>query len=229
MPRLENVSTDELREHLSRVEELESAERLMTAILNKEGVGIQDLADWFDIPEEDIDQWFTEFENNELSDVIDQLERYSQQSPTPYLPRPTSRVEYLNYEVLDDYGWDLDDEELFEKAHQQNDLDPDDFGRILVKPHESLLEAVENRGFTWPYACRGGACANCAVDVKEGEMAMPGDHILPDEMIEADIRLACVGAPTTEFMQVVYNVKHRPELEELRLPPRRFEVSRSRR
>lgn len=224
MARLENVSTEDLRAELSTVEELESAERLMTAIAYKQGVDVPEIADWFGLSGDDIDDWFTEFEENDLAEVIDQLERYSQQSPTPYLPRPTSRVEYLNYEVLDDYGWSLDDEDLFEKAHAE-DLDPDDFGRILVKPHESLLQAVENRGFTWPYACRGGACANCAVKVVEGEMAMPGDHILPDDMIEDDIRLACVGAPTTEFMQVVFNVKHRPELDDLRLPPRRFEVS----
>lgn len=228
MDRLQNVATADLREKLTDVEELESAERLMAAILHKQGVSLPDLAEWFGFDEADIDEWFAEFEENNLDEVIDQLERYSQQSPTPYLPRPTSRVEYLNYEVLDDHGWDLHDENLFEKAHAA-DLDPEDFGRILVKPHESLLEAVENRGFTWPYACRGGACANCAVQVKAGEMAMPGDHILTDDMVETGVRLACVGAPTTEFMQVVYNVKHRPELDDLRLPPRRFEVSRARR
>ena len=25
-------------------------------------------------------------------------------------------VEYLNYEVLDDHGWEMDDDDLFEKA-----------------------------------------------------------------------------------------------------------------
>ncbi|WP_122089716.1 ferredoxin Fer [Halalkalicoccus subterraneus] len=133
-----------------------------------------------------------------------------------------SRVEYLNYEVLDDHGWSLDDEDLFEKAADAG-LDATDYGRFLVQPNESLLEAAENRGFAWPYACRGGACANCAVAVVEGELEMPVNHILPPEMLDRGIRLSCNGTPGTDEMQVVYNIKNLPYLDELRLPPRPFE------
>ena len=133
-----------------------------------------------------------------------------------------SRVEYLNYEVLADRRWDIGDEDLFEKASAEG-LDPTDHGQILVEPHESLLQAAENRGFAWPYACRGGACANCAVAVVEGEMEMPANHVLPSEMLDRGIRLSCIGTPTTEEMKVIYNVKHLPDLDELRLPPDRFE------
>jgi ferredoxin len=133
-----------------------------------------------------------------------------------------SRVEYLNYEVLDDHGWNLDDDGLFEKASAEG-LDPTDYGQFLVQPHESLLEAAENRGFAWPFACRGGACANCAVVVVEGEMAMPVNHVLPTEMIDRDIRLSCNGMPVTDEMKIIYNVKHLPDLDDLRLPPRPFE------
>jgi ferredoxin len=135
--------------------------------------------------------------------------------------REDSRIEYLNYEVLDDHGWNLSDEDLFGKAAAE-DLDPADHGKFLVQPHESLLEAAENRGFVWPYACRGGACANCAVGVVEGKLDMPVNTILPPEMIERDIRLSCNGMPVTEEMKVVYNIKHLPSLDELRLPPRPF-------
>lgn len=136
--------------------------------------------------------------------------------------REESRVEYLNYEVLDDHGWTISDKNLFDKADAA-DLTPADFGKFLVQPHESLLEAAENRGFVWPYACRGGACANCAVGVVEGELEMPVNTILPPEMIERGIRLSCNGMPTTEEMKVIYNIKHLPRLDELRLPPRPFE------
>jgi curved DNA-binding protein CbpA len=135
--------------------------------------------------------------------------------------RTDSRVEYLNYEVLDDHGWTIDDDDLFEKASEA-DLDVEDYGRLLVQPGESLLEAAENRGFAWPYACRGGACANCAVAIVEGELSIPVNHILPEEMTERGIRLSCNGAPVTEEMKVVYNLKHLPELDDLRLPPRPF-------
>ncbi|WP_263020353.1 ferredoxin Fer [Natronobiforma cellulositropha] len=136
-----------------------------------------------------------------------------------------ARVEYLSYDVLEDYGWELEDDDLFERASACG-LDPDAHGRLLVEPNESLLEAAENRGFAWPYACRGGACANCAVAVVEGDLSMPVDHILPSEMLERGIRLSCVGAPTTEETKVVYDVKYLPSLDDLRLPPRPFEQAR---
>jgi len=140
--------------------------------------------------------------------------------------REGSRVEYLDYQVLVDHGWRLDDDDLFEKAADAG-LAPADYGRLLVEPGESLLEAAENRGFAWPYACRGGACTNCAVAVLDGEMPTPTGHILPQEMLDRGIRLSCLSAPITDDVQVVYNVKHLPGLDELRLPPSRFNAARS--
>jgi ferredoxin len=134
-----------------------------------------------------------------------------------------TRVEYLNFEVLDDHGWDLGDEDLFEKASAAG-LDHEDYGLFLADPGEYLLEAAENRGFAWPYACRGGACANCAVAVVEGELETPGNHILSAEWIERDIRLSCMSTPVSDDLKVVYNVKHLPGLDELRLPAHRFEA-----
>lgn len=136
------------------------------------------------------------------------------------------RVEYVDYEVLDDHGWQLDDEDLFEKADAA-DLDGEAYGTLRVEADETLLEAAERYGFTWPFACRGGACANCAVAVADGDLSLPVDHILPSGMTDRGIRLSCVGTPTTEEAKVVYNVKHLPGLDELRLPPRPFESARS--
>lgn len=133
-----------------------------------------------------------------------------------------TQVTYLNYDALADHGWGIDDDDLFEKAARAS-LDPEDYGTFQVEPGESLLEAAENRGYVWPFACRGGACANCAIKLFEGELSMPVNHILPSEMMERDIRLSCNGMPITDKLQVVYNVKHMPALEELLLPPRPFE------
>jgi curved DNA-binding protein CbpA len=137
-----------------------------------------------------------------------------------------SRVEYLNYEVIADRGWALDDDELFDAAADA-DLGPTDHGEFLADPGETLLEAAESEGFAWPYACRGGACANCAVAVVEGEMTVPIDHVLSAEMTERGIQLSCIGAPATAEMKIVYNVKQMPELDDLRLPAYRFERTRS--
>jgi hypothetical protein len=46
-------------------------------------------------------------------------------------------------------------------------------------------------------------------------------------MLDRGIRLSCVGAPITDEMRVVFNVKHLPDLDELRLPPRPFEQARA--
>jgi len=135
-------------------------------------------------------------------------------------------VEYLNYEVLDDHGWGLDDEDLFDRASAAG-LDEVDYGEFSVDPSDSLLEAAEDCGYAWPYACRGGACTNCAVAVIEGEMPTPTDHILPDDLLERGIRLSCTSAPVTDELKVVYNVKHLPGVDELRLPASRFEKARA--
>jgi curved DNA-binding protein CbpA len=136
----------------------------------------------------------------------------------------TRRVTYLDYEVAADRGWDLED--ALDRA-EEADLEGSDYGQFDMEGEESLLEAAERCGFTWPYACRGGACANCAVAVIEGEMSMPVSHVLPDGLLDRGIRLSCVGAPITEELAVIANVKHLPTLEELRLPPGPFEGARA--
>jgi len=135
-------------------------------------------------------------------------------------------VEYLDYQALADQGWELTDADLFEKA-AGTDLDGDDYGTFVAEPGTPLLEAAEEAGHAWPFACRGGACTNCAVAVIDGEMPMHSSHILPQEWIDRGIRLSCVSAPVSDGMQVVFNVKHLPGLEELLLPASRFDKARS--
>jgi len=131
------------------------------------------------------------------------------------------RMEYLDYEVVAEQGWQLDDDDLFENAAGAG-LDPDSYGRLLIQPGETILEAAEERGFAWPYACRGGACANCAVAVVEGEVEMPRNHVLSDGMVEEGIRLSCISKPASDRLKVVFNVKELPGLDELRLPAQQF-------
>jgi len=137
-------------------------------------------------------------------------------------PRTGAHVEYLNYAVLDDHGWDLRDEDLFEKARSAG-LDEIDYGEFRVQPRESLLEAAERRGYAWPFACRGGACVNCAVYLAEGSLTTRVDTVLPEDLADRGFQLSCNGIPTTPELKVVYNVKDVPELEDLLLPPRPFE------
>jgi ferredoxin len=127
------------------------------------------------------------------------------------------RVEYLDYEALDDHGWNLGTEDLFAKAAAA-DLDDETYGVLTVERTETLLEAAERAGYDWPFACRGGACTNCAIAVFDGDVTTPRGHILPDEVRADGIRLSCLGRPTVDGTQVVFNVKHLPFLDELVLP-----------
>ena len=135
-------------------------------------------------------------------------------------------VEYLDYAVVEARGWDLGDEDLFEKA-ESADLGVDSHGLLVVEPRETLLEAAERYGFSWPYACRGGACANCAVAVVEGDLEMPVSTVLDDELTDRGIRLSCIGRPVTDDLKVVFNIEHLPGLAELRLPAEQFGNARA--
>ena len=142
-------------------------------------------------------------------------------------PEPVgNRVEYLDYEAIVDHGWSLEDPDLFERAADA-DLDTAAYGEFYADPEEPLLEAAEANDLAWPFACRGGACTNCAVAVVDGEMPSPASHVLPRDLFEKGIRLSCISAPVTDDMQVVFNMKHLPEVGELLLPASRFEQARS--
>ena len=123
-------------------------------------------------------------------------------------------VEYLNYETLDDQGWELDDDDIFEKADGAG-LDDEDYGTLDVADGEYILEAAEAQGFDWPFSCRAGACANCAAIVKEGEIDMDMQQILSDEEVEdKGVRLTCIGSAADDEVQIVYNAKHLDYLQD---------------
>lgn len=143
---------------------------------------------------------------------------------TDWAPSPRAReppgtpVEFLDYEVVGPQGWDLGDGDLFEKAAAA-DLPEEAYGRFRVGEDESILEAAGRAGYDWPYSCRGGACANCAIAVVEGEVEMPSNHVLRQEWLDRGVRLSCIATPASDEMRVVYNVKELPGLDELHLPP----------
>lgn len=152
--------------------------------------------------------------------------------PTPGDPatqpesEPVTNVTYLNYAALLDHGWSLDDDDLFAKAAAA-ELDEADYGHFTVEDEQSLLDAAEASGHAWPFACRGGACANCAVAVADGELSQLVDHILPDELTDEGIRLSCNGKPQTDSLEVVYNLEQRDDLSDLKLPADRFNKARA--
>jgi len=124
-------------------------------------------------------------------------------------------VEYLNYDVLDANGWEIDDDDLFEKAAAA-DLTDADYGTMEVGEYEYVLEAAENHGYHWPFECRAASCANCAGVLKEGDLKMDMNLYLTDEEVEEmDFRLTCVSIPASEHVKVVYNARRTDYLQEV--------------
>jgi 2Fe-2S type ferredoxin len=117
-------------------------------------------------------------------------------------------VEYLNYDVVDDKGWDMYEDPIFEEAADAG-LSDEDYGVLDVNQGEYILEAAEAQGYDWPFSCRAGACANCAAIVLEGEINMDMQQILSDEEVEdKNVRLTCIGSAETDEVRIVYNAKH---------------------
>jgi len=117
-------------------------------------------------------------------------------------------VEYLNYDAIEDEGWSLDDDGLFESAADAG-LSEEDHGTLEVNEAEYILEAAEAQGYDWPFSCRAGACANCAAIIKEGEIDMDMQQILSDEEVEEkNVRLTCIGSAATDEVKIVFNAKH---------------------
>lgn len=117
-------------------------------------------------------------------------------------------VEYINYEIVEENEWSTEDENLFEKAREL-DLDDEDYGEFEVSESDYILETAESEGYSWPFSCRAGACANCAAIVKEGEISMDMQQILSDEEVDdKNIRLTCIGTPESDEVKIIYNAKH---------------------
>ena len=204
-----------------RVEETLAAldsEAFVSTVARLEGVDIEAVAAESNLAPATVRDWFDRLADEPVAEAADVVRRYAEGSVEPVRTGSPSTVYHLDRDAATERGWSIDDEDLFEKAADA-DLDLPEYGRFLVEPGESILEAAERGGRSWPYACRGGACSNCAVVVVEGDVAMPGQSILSDEQIrEANARLSCVGVPITDEVKIVTGVGDTEDFAELRLP-----------
>jgi ferredoxin len=120
----------------------------------------------------------------------------------------TTTVEYLNHRVVLDRDWELDDDDLFEKAAAA-DRDESDYGGVEGDRDETLLQIAESAGLQWPFQCRSGTCARCAGVLHDGEAEMDMNLFLEDEEVEEmDYRLTCTCYPDSEEVRLVFNSIH---------------------
>lgn len=70
MALLEDISVDELQDALDSVESKKPTQRLILAILYKQGPSVPMIADWFDMRDDTIYRWFREMDHAPLLDAI---------------------------------------------------------------------------------------------------------------------------------------------------------------
>ena len=192
--------------------------RFVSTVARLEGVNLEAVAAESNLAPATVRDWFDALADEPVDEAADVVRRYAEGSVEPVRTGSPSTVYHLDRDALTERGWSIDDGDLFEKAADA-DLGLPEYGRFLVEPGESILEAAERGGRSWPYACRGGACSNCAVVVVEGDVAMPGQSILSDEQIrEANARLSCVGVPITDEVKIVTGIGDTEAFADLRLP-----------
>lgn len=128
---------------------------------------------------------------------------------------PPSTVEYLNYRAIEKNGWDIEDDDLFEKAAEA-DLDEHHHGIMEVERGETLLKAAENNGLKWPFQCRSATCAMCVGIVNEGEAEMDMNLFLEDDEVEErGMRLTCACSPVSDDLRIVFNAIQMPYVKEI--------------
>lgn len=70
MAKLDGISVDELHDALEDATEKKAVQRLMVAILYKQGPSIPMIAEWFDMRERTIYDWFDRMESEPIEDAI---------------------------------------------------------------------------------------------------------------------------------------------------------------
>ncbi len=78
-------------------------------------------------------------------------------------------------------------------------------GSWPMTPGETVLETVLRNRADAPYACKGGVCGTCRVQLLDGEVRMDRNYALEPEELEAGYVLACQSHPVTESVGVDFD------------------------
>ncbi|WP_306061471.1 ferredoxin Fer [Natronococcus wangiae] len=118
---------------------------------------------------------------------------------------PPAELEYLDYRAVVEHGWDVDDDDLFERASEA-ELGEREHGTIEIDRDETLLRSAEANDLKWGSQCRSGTCNICTAVLKSGDAEMDMNLALSDDEVEErGLRLTCVCKPVSDELQVVFN------------------------
>ncbi len=71
---------------------------------------------------------------------------------------------------------------------------------------DNILDAALAQGMDLPYACKGGVCSTCKAKVVSGEVEMAVNYALEPDEIENNIVLTCQCIPTTENVEIDFDI-----------------------
>lgn len=77
---------------------------------------------------------------------------------------------------------------------------------LEVPSDKTILEALIEIKYEPPYSCRAGSCSTCMAKVTKGKVTMDACFALDDDEIEEGFVLACQAHPTTDDVELTFDV-----------------------
>ena len=77
---------------------------------------------------------------------------------------------------------------------------------VEIGDDTTILDALIKKGIEAPYSCSSGACSTCMAKLTKGTVSMDACYALEDEELANGFILTCQSHPTSEEVEVDYNV-----------------------